>query len=86
LIPSSQALQRRKLAKKSFYHRAELGALGDLSAKPFKKAVRIFEIKLIREALIGARYNQKKVARQLGLSYDQFRGVYRKYKKELQEA
>jgi psp operon transcriptional activator len=60
--------------------------LGDPSSKPFKKAVRIFEIQLIREALIGAKYNQKKVARRLGLSYDQFRGVYRKYKKELQEA
>ena len=59
--------------------------LGDPSSRPFKEAVRVFEIQLIREALIRAKYNQKKVARQLGLSYDQFRGVYRKYKKELQE-
>jgi len=60
--------------------------LGDPSSRPFKEAVRVFEIQLIREALIRAKYNQKKVARQLGLSYDQFRGVYRKYKKQLQEA
>jgi len=59
---------------------------GDLLSKPFKEAVRLFEIQLVREALIRARYNQQRVAKQLGLSYDQFRGVYRKYKKELEKA
>jgi psp operon transcriptional activator len=59
---------------------------GDLSSKPFKEAVRGFEIQLVREALLRARYNRRRVAKELGLSYDQFRGVYRKYKKELEEA
>jgi psp operon transcriptional activator len=60
--------------------------LHDLSAKPFREAVRLFQIQLIREALIRVKYNQQKAARELGLSYDQFRGIYRKYKKELRES
>jgi psp operon transcriptional activator len=58
----------------------------DFVAKPFKEAVRLFEVQLLREGLIRAKYNQQKAARELGLSYDQFRGIYRKYKKELEES
>jgi psp operon transcriptional activator len=35
--------------------------------------------------LVQARHNQQKAARQLGLSYHQFRGMYRKYKREVEE-
>lgn len=41
------------------------------------------EISVIRLALANARFNQKQAARQLGLSYHQFRGLYRKYQDHL---
>jgi psp operon transcriptional activator len=51
---------------------------------PFNDAVAQFELDLLRKALRGARYNQRQAATQLGLTYDQFRGLYRKYRKELE--
>jgi psp operon transcriptional activator len=51
--------------------------------KPFAEAVAEFEVRLLKAALKSARFNQRRAARTLGLSYDQFRGLYRKYKDEL---
>ena len=51
--------------------------------KPFAEAVRELEIRLVRRALKEARHNQRKAARALGLTYHQFRGLYRKYKDEV---
>jgi len=51
--------------------------------KPFGEAVRDFEIRLLRSALKEARFNQRQAARTLGLTYHQFRGLYRKYGDEL---
>lgn len=45
----------------------------------FEKAVEGFKIKLLRDALEGAQFNQKKAAADMGLTYHQFRGLYRKY-------
>jgi psp operon transcriptional activator len=56
----------------------------DLSLRPLKEAVRELEVRLIKKALIHTKYNQQKAARQLGLSYHQFRGMYRKYKGEVE--
>ncbi len=50
-----------------------------LSALPFKEAVVEFETALVQRALRDARHNQRKAAQRLGLTYDQFRGLYRKY-------
>ena len=50
----------------------------------FKEAVRAFERAQVSRALLRSRHNQKKAAALLGLSYDQFRGLYRKYRDELQ--
>lgn len=47
---------------------------------PFKEAVQDYERELVRAALEKARYNQRKAAAILGLTYDQFRGYYRKYR------
>jgi len=47
-------------------------------------AVRAFEVAAIRSALRAARYHQNETAQLLGLSYHQFRGLYRKYKDELE--
>ena len=51
-----------------------------VSRTPFKVAVQEFEVRLLRESLEEARYNQQKAARILGLTYHQFRGMLRKYR------
>jgi len=55
----------------------------DISARPLNEAVRALEIRLLKEALEGVQYNQRKAAQTLGLTYHQFRGLYRKYKSHL---
>jgi len=50
---------------------------------PYKESVREFEILLIQKALKESKFNQKKAARILGLTYHQFRGLYRKYHEEV---
>jgi len=49
----------------------------------FKDLVSAYERRLVAQALETGRYNQKKSAALLGLSYDQFRGLLRKYREEL---
>jgi psp operon transcriptional activator len=46
-------------------------------------AVCRLEIQMLNEALRQARFNQSKAAKLLGLSYHQFRGLYRKHSKGL---
>ena len=43
------------------------------------------KIRLLKRALRLSRFNQQKAANSLGLSYHQFRGLYRKYRAELEE-
>jgi psp operon transcriptional activator len=57
--------------------------VGDRIARPFADVVRDVEVRLLRTALKQARHNQRKAAQILGLSYHQFRGLYRKHKEEL---
>ena len=40
------------------------------------------KLSMLTTALERSRYNQRKAAAALGLSYDQFRGLYRRLKKE----
>ncbi|MDA3852617.1 MAG: sigma 54-interacting transcriptional regulator, partial [Spirochaetaceae bacterium] len=54
-------------------------SLGD-----FKDAIREYELDYLKRALEDAKFNQKKAASLLNLSYDQFRGLYRKYKEEIE--
>jgi len=51
----------------------------DLAEKPLKDAVSILERHRLTQALANALFNQKKAARILGLSYDQFRGLKKKH-------
>ena len=53
--------------------------------RPFSEAVRDLEVRLLKKSLKEARFNQRAAARALGLTYHQFRGLYRKYKEELDE-
>lgn len=54
-----------------------------LLTRPFKEALEELEGQLIRNALEQTRFNQRKAARLLDLTYDQFRGYYRKHRKNL---
>ncbi len=49
----------------------------------FEEAVRDFEVALLGRALRRAQRNQNKAAALLGLSYHQFRGLYRKHRDRL---
>lgn len=55
-----------------------------LMDKPFKEAVRELEIRLLHRTLQKTKYNQRKAAQALGLTYHQFRGLYRKYIEEIE--
>ncbi len=48
--------------------------------QPLKEAVADLEVLLLKEALVKSRFNQKQAARHLSLTYDQFRGLMKKYK------
>jgi len=61
----------------------EMASLGEFVNRPLNDAVRELKVHLIKKALREARYNQRKAARILGLTYHQFRGLYRKYSEEV---
>ena len=50
----------------------------------FRDMVAGYEQQLLRQALEIGKYNQKKSAALLGLTYDQFRGLLRKYRDEIE--
>jgi psp operon transcriptional activator len=52
----------------------------DLLAAPLKAAVLDLQLRMLKSALERSRYNQRRAAACLGLSYDQFRGLYRRFK------
>jgi len=58
----------------------------DLQHQPFKMAVWQFKVQLLENALRRANYNQKNAAAYLGLTYHQFRGLYRQYQARRQSA
>jgi psp operon transcriptional activator len=58
-------------------------SMDELMDMPYKEAVQELEIRLLRRALRLSRHNQKKAAGILGLTYHQFRGLYRKYSEQL---
>lgn len=49
----------------------------------FAESVQTLKIKLLKDALLQAGFNQKTAAKNMGLTYNQFRGLYRKYQSEL---
>lgn len=53
------------------------------SEKPLNEAVKDLKIRLLKRALEKSKYNQRKAAQILGLSYHQFRGLYRKFGAEI---
>ena len=53
--------------------------LAELAGLPLKKAVLALERFRLSQALTAARFNQKQAAANLGISYDQFRGLKKKH-------
>jgi psp operon transcriptional activator len=54
----------------------------DLMTRPLKEAVWELKVQMLENALQQAKFNQKKAAQILGLTYHQFRGLYRQYKEK----
>lgn len=53
--------------------------------RPLPEAVRELELGALQAALEKAKYHQGEAANLLGISYHQFRGLYRKYREEVSE-
>jgi len=51
--------------------------------KPFPETIQAMEVELLKKALEESRHNQRKAAQLLGLTYHQFRGLYKKYQDRL---
>ena len=64
--------------------KAETSAGEDLLKMPLKDAVWKLKRRMLESALETAKYNQKEAAKRLGLTYHQFRGLYRQYKDALE--
>ena len=58
-------------------------AAGDLMGRPLKAAVWDLKVQMLENALHQAKFNQKKAAQILGLTYHQFRGLYRQYREKM---
>jgi psp operon transcriptional activator len=54
--------------------------MGALMTKPLKAAVWELKVRMLERALDKVKFNQKKAAQILGLTYHQFRGLYRQYR------
>ncbi|OQY51381.1 MAG: phage shock protein operon transcriptional activator [Desulfobacteraceae bacterium 4572_89] len=57
--------------------------LEDLLEKPLKESIQALERYRLGSAMESCRFNQKKAAAKLGLSYDQFRGLKKKYDQDI---
>lgn len=82
LLPFDSPYRRMPPAARQESPPGELEApdAGGLPGQPLKAAVWELKRTLLERALRKSKYNQKKAARILGLTYHQFRGLYRQYK------
>jgi psp operon transcriptional activator len=62
---------------------AAQGRTEDLLSRPFHEAMEEMKIRLLKRALERAKYNQKGAAKLLGVTYHQFRGLYRKHREKI---
>lgn len=75
--------RRQDIEPRPVEDQAKTLSMADLAAQPYQQAIRTVSLHFLRQALGEASFNQKKAARILGLTYHQFRGLYRKYQKEI---
>ena len=64
--------------------KAPAGGQDDPALKPLKEAVWGLKVQMLESALARSKFNQKKAAELLGLTYHQFRGLYRQYKRNVE--
>lgn len=57
--------------------------MDDLLTKPFMESIETLKIRLLQNALERSKFNQRAAAKRLGLTYHQFRGLYRKYRQKI---
>ncbi len=69
----------RDTEKRLGTHEEAVLTLAELSGLPLKKAVFALERFRLSQALTAARFNQKEAAANLGISYDQLRGLKKKH-------
>ncbi len=72
-----RGLEAARGARKASAEERSTGA--DPPAVSMKRAVQDLQFRMLESALGRSRYNQRKAAALLGLTYDQFRGLYRRY-------
>ena len=60
----------------------QIAAIPDKVDRSLKEAVWELKVSMLESALKKSEYNQKKAAKRLGLTYHQFRGLYRQYQKK----
>jgi psp operon transcriptional activator len=80
----SPHVEHRILKEDGLMVETDTPSTDNLMDKPIKEAVRQLEIRLLKKALKEAKYNQKKAAQVLGINYHQFRGLRRKYIKDIE--
>lgn len=56
----------------------------EIGARSLEEMVRELEVNALQSAIKSAKFHQGEAAKLLGISYHQFRGLYRKYKSELE--
>lgn len=64
----------------------EASGVESLPLSQYEQAKESLDISFLRRALVQAADNQREAAKLLNLTYDQFRGLYRKFKDRLQDA
>ena len=57
----------------------------EIPLSKYREHMRQTELTFVRRALDENRHSQKKAAQALGLSYDQFRGLFKKYRDKLED-
>jgi psp operon transcriptional activator len=79
--PFSSPYQKKppELAIDDAEQEKEFAGSGDSMGRPLKAAVWDLKVRMLENALGQAKFNQKKAAQILGLTYHQFRGLYRQY-------
>jgi psp operon transcriptional activator len=75
VLPESQSPMTPPQANKS----SSPTVPDDLTSMPLKDAVKTLEIRMLKKTLESTRYNQRKAAQKLGLTYDQVRGLLKKH-------
>ncbi len=58
----------------------------DIMAMTLNEAVWEVKVRMLEQALVESKYHQKEAARRLGLTYHQFRGLYRQYRSKNDES